>query len=131
MQMEVCSTMVECCSEEKKYCYYYAILARHLCMTDEVYKEYFERCFVQQYSMSDRLEGKKLRNVVTFFAHLLATDTLSLRVLSNIRLTEEETTPASLIFIKLLFQVSEFTTLLLHFSHFCFVVWEIDLHYLI
>ena len=47
----------------------------------------------------------KLRNVAALFAHLLATDALPWSVLSCIRLTEEDTTSSSRIFIKYLFQV--------------------------
>ncbi len=40
-----------------------------------------------------------------FFAHLLATDAISWEVLAAIRLTEDDTTSSSRIFIKILFQV--------------------------
>lgn len=53
-----------------------------------------------------RLETNKLRNVASLFAHLLSTDAISWEVLTCIRLTEEETTSSSRIFIKYLFQVS-------------------------
>ncbi len=52
-----------------------------------------------------RLETNKLRNLAKFFAHLLATDALPWAVLSVLRLTEQDTTSASRIFIKYLFQV--------------------------
>jgi hypothetical protein len=53
-----------------------------------------------------RLETNKLRNVAKFFAHLLGTDALQWQVLGYIRLTEEDTTSSSRIFIKILFQVT-------------------------
>ncbi len=74
-------------------------------MINKVYQENFEKCFVQQYSMIHRLETNKLRNVAKFFAHLLGTDALPWHVLAYIRLTEEDTTSSSRIFIKILFQV--------------------------
>jgi hypothetical protein len=46
----------------------------------------------------------QLRNVAKFFAHLLATDAVSWEVLAAIRLTEDDTTSSSRIFIKILFQ---------------------------
>ena len=55
--------------------------------------------------MIHRLETSKLRNVAKFFAYLLSTDALPWHVLSYIRLTEEDTTSSSRIFIKILFQV--------------------------
>lgn len=55
--------------------------------------------------MIHRLETNKLRNVSCLFAHLLATDALPWSALTAIRLTEEDTTSSSRIFIKYLFQV--------------------------
>lgn len=55
--------------------------------------------------MIHRLETNKLRNVAKFFAHLLGTDALPWHCLAYIRLTEEDTTSSSRIFIKILFQV--------------------------
>ncbi|KAF5184328.1 Pre-mrna-splicing factor cwc22-like protein, partial [Thalictrum thalictroides] len=54
--------------------------------------------------MIHRLETNKLRNVAKFFAHLLDTDALPWNVLSYIRLTKDDTTSSSHIFIKILFQ---------------------------
>ncbi|GAB2224694.1 hypothetical protein Drorol1_Dr00005462 [Drosera rotundifolia] len=73
---------------------------------NKVYQDNFEKCFVQQYSMVHRLETNKLRNVAKFCAHLLRTDALPWHVLAYIRLTEDDTTASSRIFIKILFQRS-------------------------
>lgn len=56
-------------------------------------------------SPTHRLETNKLRNVARLFGHLLATDAIPWSVLGVIRLTEEDTTSSSRIFIKILFQV--------------------------
>ncbi|KAF8008474.1 hypothetical protein BT93_K2215 [Corymbia citriodora subsp. variegata] len=94
----------ECCSEERTYLRYYGLLGQRFCMINQVYQENFEKCFVQQYSMIHHLETNKLRNVAKFFAHLLGTDALPWHVLAYIRLTKEDTTSSSRIFIKILFQ---------------------------
>lgn len=96
--------LLECCSQERTYLRYYGLLGQRFCMVNKVYQENFEKCFVQQYSMIHRLETNKLRNVAKFFAHLLGTDALPWHVLAYIRLTEEDTTSSSRIFIKILFQ---------------------------
>jgi hypothetical protein len=70
-----------------------------------VLQEVFEDCFRKQYSLIHRLETNKLRNVSSLFAHLLATDGISWAVLMEIRLTEQDTTSSSRIFVKYLFQV--------------------------
>lgn len=96
--------LLECCSQERTYLRYYGLLGQRFCMINKVHQENFEKCFVQQYSMIHRLETNKLRNVAKFFAHLLGTFALPWHVLSYIRLTEEDTTSSSRIFIKILFQ---------------------------
>ncbi|KDP22856.1 hypothetical protein JCGZ_00443 [Jatropha curcas] len=103
-EMELCIMLLECCSQERTYLRYYGLLGQRFCMINKVYQENFEKCFVQQYSMIHRLETNKLRNVAKFFAHLLGTDALPWHVLAYIRLTEEDTTSSSRIFIKILFQ---------------------------
>lgn len=103
--MELCIMLLECCSQERTYLRYYGLLGQRFCMINKVHQENFEKCFVQQYSMIHRLETNKLRNVAKFFAHLLGTDALPWHVLAYIRLTEEDTTSSSRIFIKILFQV--------------------------
>lgn len=99
--------LLECCSQERTYLRYYGLLGQRFCMINKVHQENFEKCFVQQYSMIHRLETNKLRNVAKFFAHLLGTDALPWHVLAYIRLTEEDTTSSSRIFIKILFQVTK------------------------
>ncbi|XP_059628862.1 uncharacterized protein LOC132271492 [Cornus florida] len=103
-EMELNIMLLECCSQERTYLRYYGLLGQRFCTINKVYQENFEKCFVQQYSMIHRLETNKLRNVAKFFAHLLGTDALPWHVLAYIRLTEEDTTSSSRIFIKILFQ---------------------------
>jgi len=123
LQMELCIMLLECCSQERTYLRYYGLLGQRFCMINKVHQENFEKCFVQQYSMIHRLETNKLRNVAKFFAHLLGTDALPWHVLSYIRLTEEDTTSSSRIFIKILFQVLRMK---IKYSSFCFFM---HLHY--
>ncbi|WZZ05610.1 hypothetical protein YC2023_091531 [Brassica napus] len=103
-EMELCIMLLECCSQERTYLRYYGLLGQRFCMINKIHQENFEKCFVQQYSMIHRLETNKLRNVAKFFAHLLGIDALPWHVLAYIRLTEEDTTSSSRIFIKILFQ---------------------------
>ncbi|KAF8403851.1 hypothetical protein HHK36_011957 [Tetracentron sinense] len=103
-EMELCIMLLECCSQERTYLRYYGLLGQRFCMINKIHQENFDKSFVQQYSMIHRLETNKLRNVAKFFAHLLGTDALPWHVLAYIRLTEEDTTSSSRIFIKILFQ---------------------------
>ncbi|KAL6203716.1 hypothetical protein ACLB2K_027415 [Fragaria x ananassa] len=103
-EMELCVMLLKCCSQERSYLRYYGLLGQRLCMINRIHQENFEKCFVEQYSMIHQLETNELHNVAKFFAHLLGTDALPWHCLANIRLTEEDTTASSRIFIKILFQ---------------------------
>ena len=88
---------------------YYGLLAQRFSMLHQKWQALFEECFQKQYALIHRLETNKLRNVAKLFAHLLHTDAISWAVLSDIRLTEDDTTSSSRIFIKILFQVQRIT----------------------
>ena len=104
LENEVATMIIECCSQEKTFIKYYALLAERFCKLKGAYCDSFADCFIAQYRLIHRLETNKLRNVAKLFAHLLATDGLPWGILSIIRLTEEDTTSSSRIFIKTLFQ---------------------------
>ncbi|PRQ28367.1 putative initiation factor eIF-4 gamma, MA3 [Rosa chinensis] len=103
-EMELCTMLLECCSQEKDYRPFYGLLGQRFCMINRIYRENFERCFVQQYSMIHQFETNKIRNVASFYAHLLSTDALPWHCIAYMRLTEKDTTSSSRIFIKILFQ---------------------------
>jgi pre-mRNA-splicing factor CWC22 len=103
-QYELCSMIIECCSQERTYLRFYGLLARRFCSLSPVYSEKFDELFGEYYATIHRLETSKLRNVAKFFAALLETDSISWSVMEYIRLVEEETTSSSRIFVKILFQ---------------------------
>ncbi|GLE00359.1 hypothetical protein PINS_up009116 [Pythium insidiosum] len=103
-EKEICSMLLECCSQERTYLRYYGLLGQRFCMIKREYQDAFDECFAEQYSLIHRLETNKLRNVAKFFAHLLYTDALPWTVFEFIRLNEEDTTSSSRIFIKILCQ---------------------------
>lgn len=103
-EIELCEMLLACCSQERTYLRYYGLLGQRFCMLNRAYQEGFDQCFVKQYSMIHRLETNKLRNVSKLFAHLLSTDAMPWGMLSYIRLTEEDTSSSSRIFIKIMFQ---------------------------
>lgn len=105
MQMEICNMLLECYSQEKTFNRYNGLLGQRFCLISKIYPDNFEKCFVQQYAMIYRLETNSLRNVSQPFAHLLATDALPWHVLAYIRLTEDDTSSSSRIFIMYIFQV--------------------------
>lgn len=103
-QQELCTMVLECCMQERTFSRFYGLLAQRLCQLVEVYQDCFQRVFVDSYETIHRLEVNKLRNAGKLFAHLLYTDSIEWRCLAVVRLTEEDTTSASRIFVKILFQ---------------------------
>ncbi|KDD72235.1 hypothetical protein H632_c3655p0, partial [Helicosporidium sp. ATCC 50920] len=101
---ELCTMVLECCSQERTFVRYYALLGERFCKLRRAYCQGFAEAFVQQYALVHRLETGKLRNVARFFAHLLASDALPWEVFACVVLTEEATTSSSRIFVKILFQ---------------------------
>jgi len=100
-ESEVCTMLLECCSQERTYLRYYGLLGQRFCEISTVYQDKFDDLFAHQYSIIHRLETNKLRNVAKFFAHLLFTDALPWTVFQYIQMSEEETTSSSRIFIKI------------------------------
>ncbi|XP_060966302.1 pre-mRNA-splicing factor CWC22 [Cannabis sativa] len=105
-QMEICTMVLKCCSQETTYRNYYGLLGQRLCANNHSHHHNFEKCFVNNYEMihNHKFETNKIRNLAKFFAHLLSTNALSWHVLACISLTQHNTTPSSRIFIKFLFQ---------------------------
>ena len=103
-EMELCNMIIQSCIEERTYLRFYGLLAERLSLLKEVYKQNLEIQFEEQYLKIHRLETNKLRNLAKFFAHLIYTDALDWAVFKVIRLTEEDTTASSRIFIKIIFQ---------------------------
>lgn len=104
LEPELCRMIIECCSNEKQYLRYHGLLAERFCKIDAGWREHFERCFGEVYATIHRLETNRIRNVAKLFGHLFESDAITWAVLECVQLTEEDTTAASRIFIKFLFQ---------------------------
>lgn len=96
--------IVECCAQERTFNKFYGLLGDRFCKIDQVWADCFQDCFKRSYETIHRFETNRLRNVAKFFANIIGADALPWSVMSIIRLTEEETTSSSRIFIKILFQ---------------------------
>ncbi|EZG87293.1 putative pre-mRNA-splicing factor CWC22-like protein [Gregarina niphandrodes] len=103
-EKEVCSMIVDSCSMERTFSRSLALQAERLCALNESYRTQFEEAFKINYKIIHRFETNNLRNVAMFFSHLLGSDSVGWNVLECVRLTEDDTTAASRIFLKILFQ---------------------------
>lgn len=103
-ETELVSMIVECCAESKTYLKFYGLIGERFARLNRMWCDLFEESFCKYYDTIHRYETNKLRNIARFWGHLLGTDAIGWHVLSIIHLNEEETTSASRIFIKILFQ---------------------------
>lgn len=101
---ELPSMVVECCSQEKTYTKFFGLLGERLAKLSRRWATLFEDGFARYYATIHRYETAKLRNIACFFGHMLASDALGWYVLAAVRLSEDETTSASRIFVKILVQ---------------------------
>ena len=104
LEGEMVNMIIECCVQERTYLKFYGLLSERLCLLKDVYKHNYEKQFDLQYIKLHRLETNKLRNLANLYAHLLYTEAIDWMVLSVIKLTEEDTTASSRIFLKIMFQ---------------------------
>ena len=103
-EMELCTMIIECCSQERTYMRHYGLLAQRFCLLNPAYAESFDSCFKSQYEFIDRLETNKLRNVAKLFSWILCKDALPWTCFECISLDERSTTSAQRIFIKIMMQ---------------------------
>ncbi|KIP10281.1 hypothetical protein PHLGIDRAFT_65887 [Phlebiopsis gigantea 11061_1 CR5-6] len=101
-EIELCNMVIECCSQERSYSTFYGLIGERLCKLNRVWNECFERAFTNYYTTIHRYETNRLRNIARFFGHLLCSDSISWGVLESIKLTEDDTTSSSRIFIKIM-----------------------------
>ncbi|KAI1413687.1 MIF4G-domain-containing protein [Hypoxylon sp. FL1857] len=101
---ELPSMVVECCSQEKTYSKFFGLIGERFAKINRLWSDLFTQSFEKYYETIHRYETNRLRNIARFFGHMLASDAIGWHALSIIHLNEEETTSASRIFIKILFQ---------------------------
>lgn len=103
-EIELCNMIVECCSQERTYLKYYGLLAERFCRLNLLWEECFARSFATVYQAVHKIDTARIRNICKLFGHLLETDAIPWTVFSVVRLTEDDTTASSRIFLKFLFQ---------------------------
>jgi pre-mRNA-splicing factor CWC22 len=103
-EIELCNMITDCCMQERTYMRFFGLLAQRFSLLNEVYRQRFQESFYKQFATIHRLDTNKLRNIAKFYAHLLYTDAIEWKVFECIKLTEDDTTASSRIFIKIVFQ---------------------------
>lgn len=90
--------------QESTYSKFYGIISERLCNYNKEWGLAFGIMFEKNYETIDDFEPTKLRILGKFWGHILSTDYVGFEVFKCIHINEEETTAASRIFIKFLFQ---------------------------
>ncbi|KAI0180987.1 MIF4G-domain-containing protein [Hypoxylon sp. FL1284] len=103
-EAELPSMVVECCSQEKTYSKFFGLIGERFAKINRLWCDLFTQSFEKYYETIHRYETNRLRNIARFFGHLFGSDAIGWHALAVIHLNEEETTSASRIFIKILFQ---------------------------
>ncbi|KAI0118792.1 hypothetical protein GGR51DRAFT_497670 [Nemania sp. FL0031] len=103
-EQELPSMVVECCAQERTYTKYFGLIGERFAKLNRLWTDMFEQAFQNKYETIHRHDTNSLRNIARFFGHLFASDAIGWHALSVIHLNEDETTSASRIFIKILFQ---------------------------
>ncbi|TGJ87761.1 hypothetical protein E0Z10_g1027 [Xylaria hypoxylon] len=101
---ELPSMVVECCSQDKVYTKFYGLIGERFAKLNRLWTDLFEQTFQSKYETIHRYDTNQLRNIARFYGHLFASDAIGWHSFSAIHLNEDETTSASRIFIKILFQ---------------------------
>ncbi|KAF9647287.1 MIF4G-domain-containing protein [Thelephora ganbajun] len=101
-EVELVKMVIECCSQERSYSTFYGLVGERFCRLNRVWFDCFETAFGTYYDTIHRYETNRLRNISRFFGHLLASDAISWNAMGCIKLTEEDTTSSSRIFVKIM-----------------------------
>ncbi len=103
-EREVVIMLIDSAAMEKTSGQFFHLQAERLCRLSRVYKTFFEESFSFQYEAMHRYETPKIRNIAKMFSHLLCSDAISWEVFRHVRLTEDDTTASTRIFLKVLLQ---------------------------
>jgi pre-mRNA-splicing factor CWC22 len=102
-EREVITMIVDACANAKNEDRFFHFQAERLCRLSRMYKSLFEESFCVKYEEMHRYETWKIRNLAKLFSHVLVTDAISWEVFGTVRLTEQDTTASTRIFLKILF----------------------------
>ncbi|KAG7841062.1 hypothetical protein KL942_002050 [Ogataea angusta] len=95
--------IVKCCAQEKTYSKYYALVGEKLISVNRKWTKAFDQVFVDNYTNCHRYELSLIRNIGSFWGHMLASDKMGWEILQIVQLTEVDTNSASRIFLKFVF----------------------------
>ncbi|EKE41835.1 hypothetical protein ENUP19_0009G0011 [Entamoeba nuttalli] len=96
--------VIECCSQEKTYKKYYGLASERLCVLHILYKNLFIDQFKIQYQTIHLKDMNQIRNIAMLYSYLFYSNAIPWELFSIIKLTDDDTTPSSRVFLKIMFQ---------------------------
>ncbi|QPG75980.1 hypothetical protein FOA43_003366 [Brettanomyces nanus] len=99
----VVDMLVKCCAQEKSYSKFYGLIGEGLILVGRKWEDAFNLVFEENWDACHRYETSLLRNIGTFWGHMLSSDKMGWEVLRIIKLTQEDTSSAQRILLKFVF----------------------------
>ncbi|KAF8638877.1 hypothetical protein AX17_001932 [Amanita inopinata Kibby_2008] len=101
-EMELTNMIIECCSQERSYSTFYGLTGERFSKLNRIWTDCFEEAFKNYYETIHRYETNRMRNIARLFGHMISSDSITWAVFECVKMTEEDTTASSRIFIKIL-----------------------------
>jgi len=103
-ESELPSMLIETSSQRPAYEKFYGLVGERFALLNRMWRDQFEQQFAQKYEVIHRYETNRIRNIAKFFGHLLSSDAIGWHVFSVVKLSQDDTTSSSRIYLKLVFQ---------------------------
>lgn len=101
----LCNMLIETCANERTFVKDFGLVGEKFCRLSREFQDLFDESFAIYYTTIHRYDSSRLRNIARFFAWLFHSDSIEWSSFVYIRLTEQDTTSSSRIFIKTLLRV--------------------------
>ncbi|OXB43144.1 hypothetical protein B1J92_G00330g [Nakaseomyces glabratus] len=101
---KVVDIIVRSSIQEPTYSKFYGLLSERLCATHSSWVEGYKHVLLDNYTNMNTFEPAQLRIIGKLWGHIFAADYLGFELFENFRMNEEDSSPATRIFLKFLFQ---------------------------
>eukprot|EP00834_Sanchytrium_tribonematis_P000673 NODE_13_length_54415_cov_0.522424.p7 type:complete len:537 gc:universal NODE_13_length_54415_cov_0.522424:22886-24496(+) len=96
--------LLDCCGDERTFNNFYALIGERLCRLNPYWTEVFENYFATLWDSVDDKETGTIRNIGSFYSHLLVTKAIKMTIFKIVYLSERKTTSSSRILLKFILQ---------------------------
>lgn len=101
----IADMVIKCCCHEKTYSKFFGAIGEKMCLLNRNWPKIYTTLFKKYYEGIEKLENNAIRNLGKFFGHLFVLQNVPIGDAWNeVIITEDDTTAASRIFLKFIFQ---------------------------